>query len=121
MIWLMGCIDPGPASFAQAAQQLIAYLHPPGYGEVLTEAGFGELVRKARSGTVPLASIIEEIPDELPVTMGLVGTLDHVVARVHEYHDAGIDRIGIAPVTADDHGGARLLQALGALPRPGHT
>jgi probable F420-dependent oxidoreductase len=115
MIWLMGCLDPGPASFAQAAQQLVAYLHPPGYGEVLTEAGFGELVVRARSGTVPIGKLASEIPDDLARTMGLVGSLDQIIDRMVQYRDAGIDRIGIAPLTADDHGAAQILSTLGAL------
>ena len=37
--WMMAGIDPGPRSFQQAATQLVAYLHPPGYGEKMIEAG----------------------------------------------------------------------------------
>lgn len=113
--WMMAGIDPGPRSFQQAATQLVAYLHPPGYGEKMIEAGFGDLVAKARSGTVPLPALAPEIPEALPRTFGLFGSPRDIVDRMEQYKDAGMDRIAIAPVTGEDHGGERLLRELAKL------
>jgi len=114
-MWVMAGLDPGPASFRQAATQLVAYLHPPGYGEKITEAGFGALVTRARSGSVAPSAMVDEIPDTLPRTFGLFGSPAEIAEQMTEFLDAGMDRIGVAPVTAEDPGGARLLQELGRL------
>lgn len=114
-MWIMAGLDPGPASFRQAATQLVAYLHPPGYGEKITEVGFGDLVTRARSGTVAPPAMVAEIPDALSRTFGLFGSPTEIVDQMAQYRDAGMDRIGVAPVTAEDPGGARLLQELARL------
>jgi probable F420-dependent oxidoreductase len=113
--WLMAGLDPGPTAFAQVAGQLVAYLHPPGYGEKMAEAGFGDLVARARQMTTSVTSLAAEIPEALPRTFGLFGSPREIVERMTEYRDAGLDRIGICPVTAEDHGGARLLAELSRL------
>jgi alkanesulfonate monooxygenase SsuD/methylene tetrahydromethanopterin reductase-like flavin-dependent oxidoreductase (luciferase family) len=109
--WIMTGLEPGPEDFRQAANQLVAYLHPPGYGEQLMDAGFGDLVQQARSGRVAPA----EIPEALPLAFGLFGSPAEIVAKMADYKDAGMDRIGVCPVTASDHGGARLLAELARL------
>jgi probable F420-dependent oxidoreductase len=113
--WLMAGLDPGPVSFGQAATQLVAYLHPPGYGEQLIDAGFGELVAKARSGSVPLPALATEIPEALPRRFGLFGSPAEIVEQMTAFRDAGMDRIGVCPVTAEDPGGERLLAELARL------
>lgn len=113
--WMMAGLDPGPRSFQQAAAQLVAYLHPPGYGEKIAEAGFGDLVDRARSGAVPLPAIAADIPDDLPRTFGLFGSPREIVDRMTQYRDAGMDRIAIAPVTGEDPSGTRLLRELSRL------
>jgi alkanesulfonate monooxygenase SsuD/methylene tetrahydromethanopterin reductase-like flavin-dependent oxidoreductase (luciferase family) len=115
--WMMAGIDPGPASFAQAATQLVAYIAAPGYGEKMAEAGFADLVTRARSGAVPLPAMAGEIPEALPRTFGLFGSPGEIAARMADYRDAGMDRIAIAPVTAEDPGGANLLAELSRLVR----
>jgi len=116
--WVMAGLDPGPASFRQAATQLVAYLAPPGYGEQLTDAGFGDLVDRARSGRVALPAMADEIPEDLPRAVGMFGSPREIVDRMTEYRDHGMDRIGICPVTAEDPGGARLLRELARLAAP---
>jgi probable F420-dependent oxidoreductase len=49
-VWLSAALDPGAAAIAQLAGQLSVYLKPPGYGEMFTELGHGELVARARAG-----------------------------------------------------------------------
>jgi alkanesulfonate monooxygenase SsuD/methylene tetrahydromethanopterin reductase-like flavin-dependent oxidoreductase (luciferase family) len=115
--WLMAGLDPGPASFLQAAGQLVAYLHPPGYGEQIIDAGFADLVARARSGAQPLPALAADIPESLPRTFGLFGSPAEIVEQMTAYRDAGMDRICVCPVTAEDHGGALLLGELARLAR----
>ena len=48
-VWVPVALEPGGEARAQLASQLAIYLAPPGYGEMFSELGFGELVRRARA------------------------------------------------------------------------
>ena len=75
------------------------------------DAGFGDLVDLARSGR-PFRDVIDAVTDELSATIGAVGSVDDINQRIAEYHDAGVDTVGIVPGTASDPAGTRLLTAL---------
>ncbi len=110
-VWIPVAVDPGPASCGQLARQLVVYVGAAGYGEMFAEAGFADVVALARSGAHP-RDIAAAIPRALFEAVGAVGDLATVRARLDEYAAAGADEIGIVPVTAEDAGGARLLDAL---------
>ena len=113
--WMSVGLDPGPASLRQIATQLVAYVAAPGYGEQMAAAGFADIVARARSGEVPLPALADEIPEALIRAFGLFGSPREIVQQMSDYRDAGMDRIAIGPVTAEDHGGERLLRELGRL------
>jgi probable F420-dependent oxidoreductase len=111
-VWVTVAQDPGAATRAQLAAQLAVYLRPPGYGEMFTELGFGSLVERARAGAKRL-ELAGEIPIELIQEVCAVGPEDQIRARLERYRAAGATSIGIAPATAEDPAGRRLLAALG--------
>ena len=49
---------------------------------------------------------------ELMEAIGAIGDIERVRSRLDAYAKAGADECGIVPVTAEDAGGARLLDAL---------
>lgn len=110
-VWLVASVDPTVAARRQMAMARVGYLAAPGYGGMLTEAGFGALVELARSGAHP-AEIARSIPPELDDATGLVGSPARLRERVAEYGEAGVSEICVVPVTADDPGGRGCLEVL---------
>ncbi|SDG65062.1 probable F420-dependent oxidoreductase, Rv3093c family [Lentzea fradiae] len=113
-VWVPAALDPGPATLRQLRGQLAVYLAPPGYGEMFTALGYGDLVEQARAGT-PRARLAEAVPVELVEAVGAIGSVDDVVRRVHEYLDAGASHVGLVPATAEDPAARRLLTTLAPL------
>ncbi|WP_237774293.1 LLM class flavin-dependent oxidoreductase [Actinosynnema sp. ALI-1.44] len=87
------------------------YLKPPGYGEMFTELGYGDLVRRARAGE-SYASLAKDFPAELLARVCAIGTADQVRDRIAKYHQAGADHIALVPCTAEDPAGSSVLTAL---------
>jgi probable F420-dependent oxidoreductase len=114
-VWVTVALDPGIPTLEQMAAQIAVYLRPPGYGEMFTELGFGSLVERARAG-VKRSELAQEITIELLREVCAVGSHSQIRARLASYRAAGATRIGIAPATAEDPAGHRVLAALG--PRP---
>jgi probable F420-dependent oxidoreductase len=112
-VWVPVALDPGKAARAQMAGQIAVYLAPPGYGEMFSALGFGELVQRARAGA-RRAELAADIPDALLERIGAVGDADTVVARIRAYYDAGADVVGAVPSTAEDPGGRCVLRTLAA-------
>jgi alkanesulfonate monooxygenase SsuD/methylene tetrahydromethanopterin reductase-like flavin-dependent oxidoreductase (luciferase family) len=94
------------------AAQVAVYLRPPGYGEMFTELGFGSLVDRAREGA-RRSELAPKITAELLGQVCAVGSEGEIRARLASYRDAGATSIGIAPTTAEDPAGRRMLAALG--------
>ncbi|MFH0179363.1 LLM class flavin-dependent oxidoreductase [Streptomyces cacaoi] len=78
-----------------------------------TEAGFGAAVELAAAGA-DRATLVRALPAEAAATVGLVGGLDTVRARIDAYAEAGLDEIALVPATAADPAGERTLTALAA-------
>jgi probable F420-dependent oxidoreductase len=114
-VWVAAALDPGPEASGQLAGQLAAYLAPPGYGEMFTALGHGELVEAARAGA-RRAELAARIPPALVAAVCAVGSADEVAARLSEYHAAGAAHVGVVPATAGDPGGRRVLAALAPAP-----
>ena len=102
-VWLGCAIDPGEQAITQLARSKVGYLSAPGYSEMFIEAGFGDLVKFAKTGPHP-KQVLAAMPVELTVAVGLVGDLDAVRSRIAEYRAAGADEICIVPATVGDPG-----------------
>ncbi len=112
-VWVPAALDPGPDTLRQLRSQLSVYLAPPGYGEMFTALGHGDLVDQARAGR-PRAELAEAVPVELVEAVGAIGSAQDIARRVDEYLEAGASHVGLVPATAEDPAGRRLLTALRA-------
>lgn len=110
-VWLPTAINPAPEALAQLVRGLVPYLSAPGYAEMFTEAGFGEVVEVAGGGA-EYREILNALPLEIVNTVGLVGDRAAVTARLAAYAEAGVDEIAVVPTTASDRGGAATLTAV---------
>jgi probable F420-dependent oxidoreductase len=110
-VWVPVALEPGDQAHAQLASQLAVYLAAPGYGEMFCELGFEELVQRARGGA-RRAELARLVPSELLNLVSALGSAEAIGERVAEYHNAGADVVGVAPSTAEDPGGERILTAL---------
>ena len=110
-VWVPVALEPGGEARAQIAAQLAIYLGAPGYGEMFSELGFADLVRRARDGG-RRSELARAVPFELIERVGAAGSAEAIVARISAYHDAGADVVGVAPSTAEDPGGRGVLTAL---------
>lgn len=90
---------------------IAGYLTVPGYSHVFADAGFGEAVELAASGA-DRDTLVRALPPEAAATVGLVGDLDAVHARIEAYAEAGLDEIALVPATEGDPGGERTLTLL---------
>ena len=109
--WLPAAADPTPESYAQLIWNIVPYLSLPGYGDMLTAAGFGEAVDLARGGTAP-RDLLPALPLEMAGTIGLAGDAAALRGRLAAYADAGVDEIAVVPVTGGDSGGERTLTTI---------
>jgi probable F420-dependent oxidoreductase len=103
---------PAPESIEQLRRGLVAYMSAPGYGEMFAEAGFGDVVRFARTRPHP-GELLAAIPAELTGHVSLVGDQRAVRARLAEYANAGVDEVALVPGSSDaDPAGVATLTAL---------
>jgi probable F420-dependent oxidoreductase len=110
-VWVPVALNPGAAARAQLAAQLALYLGPPGYGEMFSALGFGNLVQRARAGATR-RELAAAVPAELLDRVCALGNADRIAAGLRAYHDAGADCVAVVPSTAEDPGGAATLGAL---------
>ena len=105
-------MDVVAESVEQLRRGLVAYMSAPGYGEMFAEAGFGDVVRFARTRPHP-GELLAAIPAELTGHVSLVGDLSAVRARLAEYASAGVDEVALVPGSSDaDPAGVATLTAL---------
>jgi len=109
--WIPAAVDPNPASYAQIMWSLVGYLEVAGYGEMFTEAGFGEAVELAASGA-PQDELLSALPLDAASKVGLVGDLAAVRKQLRAYEEAGLDEVALVPATDGDPGGKKTLGAL---------
>ncbi len=112
--WIACAVDPTDAAIQQMLRSKVGYLAAPGYSDMFTEAGFGELVEFAKTRPHP-KEILAAMTAEVAAKAGIVGDMDTVRRRVAEYQAAGVDEICIVPATADDPAAERTLKALATL------
>ncbi|MET1071035.1 MAG: LLM class F420-dependent oxidoreductase, partial [Umezawaea sp.] len=87
-------------------------LRAPGYAEMFSVLGYETLVAQAKAGA-PRRALAEAVPSELLEAVCAIGSAADVRDRIAEYHRVGADHVGIAPSTADDPAGRRVLAAVG--------
>jgi probable F420-dependent oxidoreductase len=110
-VWVPAALDPGDAARMQLSAQLAAYLGPPGYGEMFSTLGFGDLVRRARAGARRL-ELATSVPVELLDFVCALGSGERIAERLRAYHQAGADAVAVVPSTAEDPSGRATLNAV---------
>ncbi|MFZ1063686.1 MAG: LLM class F420-dependent oxidoreductase [Acidimicrobiales bacterium] len=116
--WVTAAIDPSTESFEQLRRGIVGYLGAPGYGEMFSEAGFGDVVTFARQGPHP-RDLLAAIPDDLVRSVSLIGDLEEVRAGLLSYADAGVDEVIVVPSSVEsDPGGVHTLESLATLAGP---
>jgi probable F420-dependent oxidoreductase len=125
--WVAAAVAPPGASGVSAGvsagveqlrRGLVAYMSAPGYGEMFAEAGFGDVVRFARTRPHP-GELLAAIPPEIVGHVALVGEVASVRARLAEYAAAGVDEIALVPGSCDDDpAGVGTLTALAPVSAP---
>jgi probable F420-dependent oxidoreductase len=116
-VWLATVVSAAqggapPEGIEQLRRGLVAYMSAPGYGEMFAEAGFGDVVRFARTRPHP-SELLAAIPAELTGHVSLVGDQAAVRARLAEYASAGVDEVALVPGSSDaDPAGVATLTAL---------
>lgn len=109
--WLPTAIDPVPESWTSVLGGIVGYLTVPGYADMFADAGYGEAVEMAGAGA-SRQQLLGALPREAATTVGLVGDLAAVRARLEAYAAAGLDEVAIVPATGGDPDGERTLTAL---------
>ena len=110
--WLAAVVDPSAAGIEQLRRGLVSYMSAPGYGEMFAEAGFGDVVRFARTRPHP-GELLAAIPSEIVGHVSLAGDQQAVRARLAEYASAGVDEIALVPGSSEaDPAGVATLTAL---------
>ncbi|GAB2829848.1 LLM class F420-dependent oxidoreductase [Actinocorallia aurea] len=110
--WVSAADAGDPEAVEQVRRGVVGYLAAPGYAEMFTEAGFGELVAFARTRPHP-GELLAAVPRELVATVGLVGSDEEVRAQLAAYAAAGVDEVAVVPASVDgDPGGRAVLERL---------
>lgn len=110
-VWVTATLEWTEAALEEVRRALVNYVPQPGYRDMLAEAGFGELVARARSARHP-REILAAIPLALVDAVSVAGDAGTIRSRMAQYEAAGADEVALVPVTTDDPGGTRLLKAL---------
>jgi probable F420-dependent oxidoreductase len=110
-VWLTCAVDPQQQAIEQLLRAVLGYLAAPGYAEMISEAGFAELVEFARKRPHP-KELLAAMPEQLVGAIGLVGSEGEIADRLEEYRAAGADEVCLVPASAGDPGGLRSLTAM---------
>ncbi|MEO6651089.1 MAG: LLM class F420-dependent oxidoreductase [Ilumatobacteraceae bacterium] len=108
-VWLCAAHDPTDEERAWLARGFVGYLGAPGYGEMFTSAGYGDLVAFARTRPGP-KQVFERIPPGLIDDVALVGTEAQIRARIDAYAAVGITEICLVPPAPDMPSSRRTLE-----------
>jgi probable F420-dependent oxidoreductase len=110
-VWLTCAVNPKREAIDQLLRTVVGYLAAPGYSEMISDAGFAELVAFARTRPHP-KELLAAMPDQLISAIGLVGPEATIIERLEEYRAAGADEVCLVPATAGDPGGLRTLETM---------
>ncbi|MFF5209483.1 LLM class F420-dependent oxidoreductase [Streptosporangium sp. NPDC000396] len=110
--WVTAAVNPGREAIDRMRRGIVGYLAAPGYGEMFTEAGFGDVVEFARTRPHP-RELLAAIPEGLLESVALLGDVDAIRERLAAYAEAGVDEVALVPASTDaDPGGVATLKAL---------
>jgi probable F420-dependent oxidoreductase len=109
--WLVAAVDPTSDDIAQIRSAVVGYLAAPGYGEMFVQAGHPDLVELARSGAHP-RELLSAMPEGFERSVGLIGSRAEIAELIESYSAAGLDTVGVVPVTASGDFGTRALQVV---------
>ncbi|MFI5915893.1 LLM class F420-dependent oxidoreductase [Dactylosporangium sp. NPDC051541] len=88
------------AAYAQLRRGVVGYLAAPGYCDMFQRAGFGDVVEFARTGPHP-RDLLAAIPDALIDAIGVVGSPETAMRRLHAYREHGVDDVVLVPAATD--------------------
>lgn len=95
-LWIPVAADPDETVRRDMLRSVVPYLRAPGFAGMFAEAGFGELIRLARSGA-HIRSVVAAAPDDLLGTIGAVGSVAVIRAALAEYRAVGVDDLLLVP------------------------
>ncbi len=110
-VWLTCAINPDKQTINQLLRTVVSYVAAPGYAQMISDAGFDDLVTFARTRPHP-KELLAAMPEALLSAIGLVGSENQVGDRIEDYRAAGVDEICLVPVTAEDPGATRILETM---------
>ncbi len=95
-LWLPVAIEPDPEAIRSLVRDVVPYLRSAGFSGMFSEAGFGEVVRLARSGA-HVRSVVAAAPAELLGSVCAVGDVATVRAVLGEFRAVGVDDVILVP------------------------
>ena len=95
-LWLPVAIEPDPEGIRAMVRDMVPYLRSAGFSGMFSEAGFGEVVRLARSGA-HVRSVVAAAPAELLGSVCAVGDVAAVRAVLRELRAVGVDDVILVP------------------------
>jgi probable F420-dependent oxidoreductase len=99
-VWVPAAVDPDEGTRRDLLRALLPYVRAAGFAGMFTEAGFGEVVRLARSGA-HVRSVVAAAPPEMLDSVAAVGSVAAVRAALGEYRAVGVDDVLLVPHTAE--------------------
>jgi alkanesulfonate monooxygenase SsuD/methylene tetrahydromethanopterin reductase-like flavin-dependent oxidoreductase (luciferase family) len=99
-VWVPAAVDPDEDTRRDLLRALLPYVRAAGFAGMFTEAGFGDVVRLARSGA-HVRSVVAAAPPEMLDSVAAVGSVAVVRAALGEYRAVGVDDVLLVPHTAD--------------------
>lgn len=95
-VWVPVAVDPEEGTRRDMLRALMPYVRAAGFAGMFTEAGFGEIVRLARSGA-HVRSVVAAAPPEMLDSVAAVGSVTAVQAALSEYRAVGVDDVLLVP------------------------
>jgi probable F420-dependent oxidoreductase len=95
-LWLPVAVEPDAEQRRTMLRDLVPYLRSAGFSGMFSEAGFGELVRLARSGA-HVRSVVAGAAPELLASVAAVGDVAAVRAVLGEFRAVGVDDLILVP------------------------
>ncbi|MBR7831390.1 hypothetical protein KDK95_34110, partial [Actinospica sp. MGRD01-02] len=99
-LWLPVAVEPDAEGRRTMLRDLVPYLRSAGFSGMFSEAGFGEVVRLARSGA-HVRSVVAAAPPELLAAVTAVGDVAAVRAVLGEFRAVGVDDVILVPDRAE--------------------
>jgi probable F420-dependent oxidoreductase len=95
-LWVPVAVEPDETTHRDLLRSVVPYLRAPGFAGMFSEAGFGELIRLARSGA-HIRSVVAAAPPDLLATIGAVGSVAAIRSALAEYRAVGVDDLLLVP------------------------